>query len=74
MPRLPVCSGKEAIEAFKKAGWQVDRQKGSHISMVKEGMPVVLTVPLHDELDKGLLRGLIRKAGLTVEQFTKLLK
>lgn len=74
MPRLPVCSGEEAIRAFEKAGWQVDRRRGSHVSMFKEGMPVVLTIPLHKELDRGLLRSQIRKSGLTVKQFIQLLK
>lgn len=73
MARLPVCSGEEAIRAFEKASWRVARQKGSHVSMVKPGTPVILTVPLHRELDRGLLRALIRKAGLTVEEFTALL-
>jgi predicted RNA binding protein YcfA (HicA-like mRNA interferase family) len=71
--RLRLCSGEEAIRAFKKAGWHVARQKGSHVSLVKQGAPVILTVPLHKELDRGLLRALIRKAGLSVEEFTALL-
>jgi predicted RNA binding protein YcfA (HicA-like mRNA interferase family) len=74
MPRLPVCSGEEAIRAFEKAGWQVDRRRGSHVSMFKDGVPVVLTIPLHKELDRGLLRSQIRKSGLTVRQFIQLLK
>jgi hypothetical protein len=41
--------------------------------MVKAGSPLVLTVPLHRQLDRGLLRGLIRKAGITVADFSKLL-
>ena len=73
MPPLPVCSGREAIRAFSKAGWKVDRQKGSHVSMIKPGSSVVLTIPLHKELDRGLLREQIRKAGLTVEEFIRLL-
>jgi predicted RNA binding protein YcfA (HicA-like mRNA interferase family) len=52
----------------------VDRQKGSHVSLIKEGAPVVLTVPLHSELDRGTLRALIRRAGLTVEGFVRLLE
>ena len=40
----------------------------------KPGVPVVLSIPNHKELDKGLLRGQIREAGLTVEEFVKLLK
>lgn len=69
MTKLPVCSGEDAIRVLKKAGWIQDRQRGSHVTLIKEGMAVVLTVPLHRELGPGLLRSLIRKAGLTVEEF-----
>ncbi len=69
MSKLPVCSGAEALKVFREFGWTQDRQKGSHVSMVKSGSFVVLTIPLHPELDRGLLRGLIRKAGLTVARF-----
>jgi predicted RNA binding protein YcfA (HicA-like mRNA interferase family) len=71
--RLPVCSGAEAIRAFERAGWIQDRQKGSHITLTQPGNPGVLTIPLHSELGPGLLRSLIRKAGLTVEEFQALL-
>jgi len=67
--KLPVCSGEEAIRAFERAGWIRARQRGSHVTLVKSGISVVLTVPLHRELGPGLLRGLIRKAGLTVDEF-----
>lgn len=73
MPKLPVCSGAQALEVFRKFGWTQDRQKGSHVSMVKSGSFVVLTIPLHPELDRGLLRALIRKAGLTVARFVSTL-
>ncbi|MGQ9533040.1 MAG: type II toxin-antitoxin system HicA family toxin [Desulfotomaculales bacterium] len=73
MARLPVCSGEEAIVVFVRAGWHIDRRRGSHASPVKPGNPNVLTVPLHRELDRGLLRRLIRKAGLSVEEFRSLL-
>ena len=73
MTRLPVCSGAEAVAAFQRGGWQRDRQRGSHLTLIKAGLPVVLTVPLHRELGPGLLRALIRKAGLTVEEFAGLI-
>jgi hypothetical protein len=41
--------------------------------LVKSGTPINLTIPDHRELDRGLLRGLIRDAGLTVEEFVALL-
>ena len=72
--KLPVCSGKSAIRAFERAGWIPDRQEGSHVSLYQPGNPVVLTIPLHRELGHGLLRDLIHKSGLTVEEFGKLLK
>jgi len=73
MAKLPNCSGHEAIKAFQKAGWNIDRQKGSHVTLVKAGSYVILTVPLHKELGPGLLRSLIRNARITVEQFENLL-
>lgn len=73
MTRLPVCSGAEAVAAFERAGWRRDRQRGSHVTLVKPGSSVVLTVPLHDKLGPGLLRALIRKAALSVEEYVDLL-
>ena len=67
MTRLPVCSGAAAIWVFTRVGWTEDRRRGSHATLTKPDSFVILTVRLHDELDRGLLRGLIRKAGLTVE-------
>jgi predicted RNA binding protein YcfA (HicA-like mRNA interferase family) len=73
MSRLPVCSGAEVIRAFERAGWTRQRQRGSHVTLAKPGHPVVLTVPFHSTIGPGLLQSLIRKANLTVEEFTKLL-
>ncbi|MBI4619869.1 MAG: type II toxin-antitoxin system HicA family toxin [Desulfobacterales bacterium] len=73
MGRLGNISGKEAVKAFQKAGWQPIGQLGSHVVMVKPGIRVNLSIPQHKELSIGTLRALIRNAGLTVEQFLKLL-
>lgn len=51
MSKLPKISGLKAVKAFHKAGWIVARQKGSHMIMTKEDTLVVLSVPLHDEID-----------------------
>ncbi len=72
-PALPVCSGESAIVAFERAGWTKARQHGSHVTLVKAGNPLVLTIPMHRELDRGLLRSQIRKAGISVAEFSKLL-
>ena len=70
MPALPVLSGRKAVRAFEKLGWQVARQRGSHIIMVKEGEITTLSIPDHKEVAKGTLRSLIRSAGITVDEFT----
>ncbi len=69
MSKLPRISGVEAIKVFGRLGWQVARQRGSHVTLVKPGTRLILTVPLHPELAPGTLRRLIRDAGLSVEQF-----
>jgi predicted RNA binding protein YcfA (HicA-like mRNA interferase family) len=72
MSRLPVCSGQDAIRAFKKLDYVVDHQTGSHI-ILRHPQSRRLTVPNHRELAKGTLRALIREAGITKEAFTELL-
>ena len=42
--------------------------------MTKAGRPETLSVPDHRELNAGTLRALIRKAGLTIDQFLELLR
>jgi predicted RNA binding protein YcfA (HicA-like mRNA interferase family) len=74
MPRLPKVSGRQAVVALERAGFEVRRRRGSHIVMVKPGFPETLSVPDHSELRPGTLRALIRKAGLSVEGFLTLLR
>jgi len=73
MPALPVLSGRKVVRAFEKLGWQVARQRGSHIIMVKEDQNVTLSIPNHKEVAKGTLRSLIRAAGITIDEFTRLM-
>ncbi len=73
MPRLPIVSGAKAVKAFEKNDWHHVRNKGDHMILTKSKTPFNLSIPNHSELDRGLLRGLIRDAGKTVDEFTKLL-
>ena len=72
MSKLPVCSGADAIRAFRRVGYEVDHQTGSHI-ILRNPSGRRLSVPNHRELAKGTLRALIREAGLSKEQFEALL-
>jgi predicted RNA binding protein YcfA (HicA-like mRNA interferase family) len=71
MPEVPVLRPKEVIKIFGQFGWQVARQRGSHIILTKEGNIATLSVPNHKEVARGTLRSLIARAGLSVEEFVK---
>jgi len=68
-PSLPILKGRDVVRVFESLGWQVARQNGSHIIMIKEGEIVTLSIPDHREVAKGTLRNLIRMAGLTIAEF-----
>jgi len=69
---LKLCSGAEAVRKFQKSGWSVARQKGSHVMMTKPGYQYTLSIPQHRELGPGLLRKLLRQAGITSKEFNEL--
>jgi len=71
-PRLNLCSGKEAVKKFKKAGWQISRQKGSHVMLEKMGYTYTLSLPQHKELGIGILSKLLKQAGLSIDEFNSL--
>ena len=71
---LPVLSGKEVVKIFESFGWEVSRQRGSHIIMTKKGEIVTLSIPNHKDVARGTLRSLIRSANLTIEEFVKVIK
>lgn len=54
-------------------GWEVTRQRGSHIILTKPGHIATLSVPNHPQVARGTLRSLIAKAALTVEEFLEAL-
>ena len=75
MPKLPRISGAEAIQALERLGFVQVRQRGSHVVMKLEAAEgaVGCAVPLHRELALGTLRGILRQAKVSLEQFTQVL-
>jgi len=69
MASLPVLSGRKVVKVFKSFDWQVARQSGSHIIMVKENQIATLSVPNHKEVAKGTLRSLIHSSNLSIAEF-----
>ena len=70
--KLKLISGEEMVRKFVRDGWTVARRRGSHIMLTRPGFQWTLSVPDHPRLGRGLLRKLIKQAGLTLEQFNAL--
>ncbi len=70
---LPVVSGQRFVKALERAGWQVARQRGSHVRMKHPDHRVSLTVPLHRELKRGTLSAILNDAGLDTDRLRQLL-
>lgn len=73
MSKLPRVTGRECVRALEKAGFYFKRQEGSHIILRRDSPFAQVVVPDHKELDRGTLRAIIRQAGISVEEFIKLL-
>lgn len=73
MSRLPRVSGRECVKALSKIGYYLKRQEGSHMILRRDEPFGQLVVPDHRELDKGTLRAILREAGLSPDEFAKLL-
>jgi len=73
MSKLPVVSGRDCVKALEKMGFYFKRQEGSHIVLRRDDPFSQVIVPNHRELDRGTLRAIIRQAGMSVDEFSKLL-
>ena len=73
-PRLPALRPRKVLKALRKAGFYEDHRTGSHVILYKEGHPNPVSVPWHSKaLKRGTLFRIIKDAGLTPEEFLKLL-
>jgi len=63
---------RDVVKVLVKAGFRVARQKGSHIILVKDEL--IVPVPKHREIKRGLLLEIMAEAGLTREEFLEILK
>ena len=70
MPKLAGINHLEAVRALEKAGFWIARQ-GKHIVMT-DGVRII-TVPRHNPVNAFTMGGIVRDAGLTQEEFKKLL-
>jgi predicted RNA binding protein YcfA (HicA-like mRNA interferase family) len=71
MPKLPGINHLDAVRALEKAGFRIARQ-GKHIVMAKDDGRII-TIPRHNPINAYTMGGIIRDAGLTIEEFKVLL-
>lgn len=70
MPKLPGINHLRAVNAFEKAGFLVVRQ-GKHITMTNGER--IITIPRANPVNAYTMAGIVRDAGLTIEEFQQLL-
>ncbi|MDT8781276.1 MAG: type II toxin-antitoxin system HicA family toxin [Candidatus Bathyarchaeota archaeon] len=75
MPKLSPINADKLIRVLEREGYRVTRQKGSHIIMM-DAKKNRIVIPMHSgkEIKIGLLRAILKEAGIGREEFQKLLK
>lgn len=76
MPKVPITNGAKLIKVLKKKGFVLNRINGSHHILICQEKQITVSVPVHKgtTLGKGITLAIIRDAGITTEEFLKLLK
>jgi predicted RNA binding protein YcfA (HicA-like mRNA interferase family) len=75
LPKIPPVTSAQLIKILQLQGFQVIRQKGSHVILIdKEKNRIVVPVHPGKEIKPGLLRAILREAGISREDFDRLLK
>jgi predicted RNA binding protein YcfA (HicA-like mRNA interferase family) len=70
MPKLPGINHLLAVRALEKAGFRIARQ-GKHIVMTNGTR--IITIPRHNPVNAITMGGIVKDAGLSIEEFKKLL-
>ena len=71
MPKLKVFSGGEVVKILASFGFEIEAQHGSHVKLrrlLSGGERQTLTIPLHDELDRGTAKAIYRQAARYVPE------
>ncbi len=72
MTKVPSLNYPEVVRAFQRGAWHLVRQKGSHIKLERGSLTII--VPAHKPIKRTTLAGILKQAGLTVEEFLDLLR
>lgn len=74
--KLPAVNGKQVIAALEKEGWYVKRVRGSHHVLRHASLPDAIPVPVHSSrpLKRGTLASILRAAGISRDEFARLVR
>jgi predicted RNA binding protein YcfA (HicA-like mRNA interferase family) len=75
-PKLPRATCEQLIRALRRAGFEEQRQRGSHLHLRRESDGKRITVPMHKgvTVPTGTLRAILRDANISIDEFHELLK
>ena len=68
--KLPLLSGRQVVKALERIGFVEVHRKGSHVKM-KHADGRMIVFPFHDEIDRFTLKGALRDAEVSLEEFLK---
>lgn len=74
MPPVPIVKQTEVRKALERAGFRFVRQRGSHVTMDRDGENVTLPVHRGRDMAPGTLRNVLDQAGMSVEEFVRWLR
>jgi predicted RNA binding protein YcfA (HicA-like mRNA interferase family) len=69
----PLVSGARVVKALRRACYSVTGQRGSHVKLYRESDESTVIVPLHPQVDRWTLKGILTDAGISVDDFLRLL-
>lgn len=72
--KVPVANRRQVVKALQKAGFEIVRQRGSHITMKKNNLLVTVPTTRNKDLQRGTISHICKQAGLTLEELTKLIQ
>jgi predicted RNA binding protein YcfA (HicA-like mRNA interferase family) len=70
MPKLKNLSGKDLLNIMGLFGFDIKSEKGSHIKLarINDGKQEIITIPNHQEIDKGTLKAIFRQSSHYIEK------
>ena len=74
MPKISPIDGKILVKVFQAAGFEVVRQRGSHIMLQKPGLQRPIVVPQHKAVQASIIQSNLRTAGMSRETYFELLE